>query len=225
MIPLTVFFGIFVITAAIWGASYFTKKTRNRRHADPEQQTANGSSSPSHHSDRATVGDDESRGWEAPLSRFESSCQRLADVVANLSHIFHQGAAPTAPGSEHPWPLILETVSAWMPEKYELGELTPDGENPMDHLAAIDVPVPDPRANGQVHIDEINNLVALQTRRESHLMLLDLERGPMASVHHDDGQDEDFNRQDDIVGETQAGPSRSGYVGASMATITACKMD
>lgn len=219
MVALTVLFGIFFITAAIWGAWYFSKKTRKRQ-ADPERQTPNGSPSPSLHSDRATVGDDERRGWEAPLSWFVSLCQWLANAVANLSHIFHWGAAPPASDSENPWPLILETVSARIPETYELGEWTPDGEEPKDDWADIGVPVPDPSANGQVHIDEINDLIALQARRESHLVPLSLERGPgqkMASAHHD--------RQYDIIEEAQAGPSRPGHVDASMATISTCKMD
>lgn len=213
MIALTVFFGIFGMTAAIWGPLYFIKTAR-RRQADPERQTANGTPSQDHHSDRATV------GGEAPLARFVNSCQqRLAGVVASVSHMFQlRGAAPTTTAG--PEPLALETVSAWVSETQELDELTPDGEDSVDVLADIDVPMPDPTANGQVDVDEINDLVEVVARRESNLVPFD-----EGAVSHDNGQDEDLDEQQGIAEEAQAGASGfDHHSGASMATTTACKM-
>lgn len=208
MIALTVFFGM---TAAIWGPLYFIKKAR-RRQADPERQTANGTPSQDHHSDRATVGGDEGRESEAPLARFVSSCQqRLAGVVASVSHMFQlRGAAPTTTAG--PEPLVFETVSAWISETHELDELAPDGQDPVDALAGIEAPMPDPTADGQVDVDKINELVATVARRESHLVPFD-----EGSVGRDDGQD----------GENLDEQQASGFdhhSGASMATTTACKM-
>lgn len=205
MIVLTAFFGIFIVTAGPW---YLIMKIRSRQQSDPEG--ANGTVI---HSDHATFGGDDHTGWPALLlSRFLALCQQIWQPFAYLPGTRHMRASPE--DDEEPCPAILETIRFQIPELHELDELGPDEEEAVDPLAEIGVPIPDPTADGQVNIDEINAIIALRTQRESYCVPI-CENGTqggnvnMFEVH---ATNEDASR---AVG--------TGHVDVSMATINKCK--
>lgn len=215
MIALTVFFGIFIITAAIWGPLYFIRAARNQQQADPERQAADATPSQNGEtiirSDRATVGDHDAVPSRPRNTRFAGLRQRFRRLSVSLFHV------RASPSEEDPQPIILEMVSQFDDivarlAQHEPGEL--GGSDGEDHLAEFEVSHPTP--NAEVNVHDISGLVELVAQRESSLVpvsLSQVEQLSMDQSQHDDEQQEN----------AQSGPSRPEHGSASMAAITKCK--
>lgn len=229
MIALTVFFGIFIVTAAIWGPLYFIRKARRQRRADPETQTAGAAPSEYGRSDHATVDDSVNGPSTQTPPWIMSLYQRFDRLLDSLPGMLRISASRN---QAHLWPLdTLETgrrfddIGARIPEVPELDERRPNGVgplDPLDPLADIEIVEPNPAANGQVNVDEINDLVALQARCEPYLAPIDLNQAQpvdlnLVQVH---GNDEE---QQEEVDDLRSEPSRSVRGAVSMTTITRWK--
>lgn len=225
MIALTVFFGIFIITAAIWGPLYFLQMARRRQEADPEVQAAD--STPDERrvnevrSDRTTVGYNEAVPLRPSQSRFVSLRQWLGALLTPLFRMRRERASP--PSEERSAPFVLGAGSRFddtavrTPENHELDELGPNDQVSSHHLVGSSVS--GPAFDGHVNIAQIYEIVELRARRASFLVpdvLNHSQQLNMAEVQHG-------GEQQGVDDDLELGPFRPEYGDGPMATITKSK--
>lgn len=219
MIALTVFFGIFIVTAAIWGPLYFIRKARRQRRVDPEVLAADGAVSEHGHSDRAAVGDTETGSLAETPPWMMSLCRRVGHMLKCLRRVIHI----RAPRKENNlWPLdTLQAGRRFDDEVPQPDEHEQDGEDPLDPLADIHPDLPNPGANRQVDPDAINNFIALRSQSESHLAPIGCYEPRQVDMNLVQVQDNDEEEPED-AGETQSEPSPSVHDAISVAPVTKC---